>query len=70
MRLVSLIMMLHSVLECFGTSSIDLVSAVNKIHYDGVDYLLESGPIAEGMFQEISDVQLGRKDNEWCSIVR
>ena len=56
-------------MECFGTSSTDVISPVTKINYNGTDYNLESGPVAESLFNEITDIQTGRKEHAWGHVV-
>jgi branched-chain amino acid aminotransferase len=63
------------VLECFGCGTAAIVTPVKKIHYNGVDYnvpineAINAGELTRKVWQNIVDIQYGRKPSPWSVIV-
>ena len=52
--------------ECFGTGTAAVISPVGSLHYKGHDYVInggETGPLAQRLFDEITALQYGEKED-------
>lgn len=63
------------VLEMFGAGTAAVVSPIRALHYEGrdravpVDAALGAGPLTRRLWQELLDIQYGRKEHEGWSVV-
>ncbi len=63
------------VLEAFGAGTAAVVAPVRQLHYNGRDYdvpvdaALGAGPVARRLWKELADIQYGRVQHEWSTLV-
>lgn len=54
--------------ECFGTGTAAVISPVGSLFYKGENYQInggKTGPYAQALFNEITDIQYGDKDDKY-----
>ncbi|MFZ5775132.1 MAG: branched-chain amino acid aminotransferase [Thermodesulfobacteriota bacterium] len=59
--------------EAFGTGTAAVISPVGSLHYQGKDCLInggKTGPLSQRLFDEIQDIQYGRKPDPHGWVVR
>lgn len=62
-----------TLVEVFGTGTAAIVSAVDKIGYEGRDIIIPTGPeglgnIAKGILDRITAIQTGEIEHPWSVI--
>ncbi len=60
--------------ECFGTGTAAVISPVGALHYRGREYVInggETGPLARRLFDELTGIQYGEKEDPfgWTMIL-
>ena len=59
-------------LEIFATGTAVVISPVKELSYEGKSYKIpidpekKAGELAYELFNEILDIQTGKKKHEWC----
>lgn len=65
-------------LEIFGTGTAAVITPVNNVHYDGVDYKIPldpkdpsqgAGPLARRLWDALTQIQYGKIAHEWSVVL-